>query len=263
MTTHAEALRQALDAQKAARDARDAMPHGTDRSAMNLALDRLDVAISTLAQQPGAVVYPPDGTVSPFTVINLGAGRVRMGDSIHDGRLPALWFGTNGQGMGHEEVMNREAREGETLAVVTFANVEGLDVLLEVIQRIRRLSFPAAQPAERTFTRAQLLEAIEAERNACSIVVWMTLQDALEEGADDKGLDGWMREAEARVKNRHACYREDAAAQGQQPAPPAVRQPQRCEDCGDLVPKRECWCQEGCVHAVGYGPASTTETMKG
>jgi hypothetical protein len=90
------------------------------------------------------VVYPPDGTVSPFTVINLGSGAVQMGDCIHDRRLPALWFGKNGQGMGHEELMNREAREGETLAVVTFANVEGLDVLASVIQRIRRVSFPDA-----------------------------------------------------------------------------------------------------------------------
>lgn len=44
--------------------------------------------------------------------------------------------------------MNREARPGETLAVVTFANVEGLDVLLEVIQRIRREKFPEAQAAQ-------------------------------------------------------------------------------------------------------------------
>jgi hypothetical protein len=101
------------------------------------------------APQPlTAVVYPPDGTVSPFTVINLGAGKVQMGDCIHDGRLPALWFGKNGQGMGHEEVMNRMAHEGETLAVVTFSNVEGLDVLIDVIERIRRVSFPdAAAPA--------------------------------------------------------------------------------------------------------------------
>ena len=91
-----------------------------------------------------AVVYPEDGTVSPFTVINLGHGRVQMGDSIHDNRLPALWFGKEGKGMGHEEVLNREAKDGETLAVVTFANVEGLDVLLEVVQRIRRESFPDA-----------------------------------------------------------------------------------------------------------------------
>jgi len=103
---------------------------------------------SVPSAEPAAVVYPPDGTVSPFTVINLGTGRVQMGDSIHDGRLPALWFGKNGQGMGHEEVMNRQAHEGETLAVVTFANVEGLDVLLDVIQRIRRVSFPGAAPQQ-------------------------------------------------------------------------------------------------------------------
>ena len=57
---------------------------------------------------------------------------------------------------------------------------------------------------ERTYTRAQLLAAIEAERHACSIAVWMALQDALDDDADDKGLDGWMREAEERVKNRSA-----------------------------------------------------------
>ena len=92
-----------------------------------------------------AIVYPPDGTVAPFTVINLGSGMVRMGDSIHDCRLPALWFGKGGPGMvGVEEEMNRAAHDGETLAVVTFANVEGLDVLAEVVQRIRRRSFPDA-----------------------------------------------------------------------------------------------------------------------
>lgn len=94
-----------------------------------------------------AVVYPPDGTVSPFTVINLGSGAVQMGDCIHDHRLPALWFGKEGKGMGHEEPLNREAKVGETIAVVTFANVEGLDVLLEVVQRIRRQAFPATQSA--------------------------------------------------------------------------------------------------------------------
>lgn len=96
------------------------------------------------AREPTAVVYPPDGTVSPFTVINLGQGLVKMGDSLHDGRLPALWFGTDGLGMGVAEEMNRAAKPGETLAVVTFANVEGLDVLSEVVQRIRSVAFPSA-----------------------------------------------------------------------------------------------------------------------
>lgn len=67
------------------------------------------------------------------------------------------------------------------------------------------LSEGLGQPG-RTYTRAQLLAAIEAERQACSIAVWMTLQDALEPGADDKGLEGWMREAEQRVKNRLAHH---------------------------------------------------------
>jgi hypothetical protein len=91
-----------------------------------------------------AIVYPEDGTTSPFTVINLGSGKVKMGDAVHDGRLPALWFGKDGQGIGAEEVMNRPAVEGETLAVVTFSTVESLDVLAEVVQRIRGIAFPAA-----------------------------------------------------------------------------------------------------------------------
>lgn len=125
------------------------------------------------AGQEQAVVYPPDGTVSPFTVVNLGSGKVKIGDSLHDRRLPALWFGKNGTGMGDEEIMNREAKDGETLAVVTFSNVEGLDVLLEVIERIRRVSFsdaadrasvaapPAAIPAPMTDAEIRIVYAAE------------------------------------------------------------------------------------------------------
>ncbi len=50
--------------------------------------------------------------------------------------------------------------------------------------------------------RGMIYNAVLAERHACSIAVWMTLQDALADDADDKGLEGWMREAEARVKAR-------------------------------------------------------------
>ena len=106
--------------------------------------DSVDLAAASNGSPGGAVVYPPDGTASPFTVINLGSGAVRMGDAIHDGRLPALWFGTGGEGMGHEAAMNRAAHDGETIAVVTFANVDGLDVLLDVIERCRRVAFPGA-----------------------------------------------------------------------------------------------------------------------
>jgi hypothetical protein len=111
-------------------------------------------ALAPLTESPlqplRALVYPDDGTVSPFTVINLGSGQVKIGDSIHDDRLPALWFGRGGLGMGVEQELNRRAVEGETLAVVTFGNVDALDVLLEVVQRIRQISFrdaPGIQPA--------------------------------------------------------------------------------------------------------------------
>lgn len=111
-----------------------------------------------------AVVYPPDGTTSPFTVINLGQGAVQMGDAIHDDRLPALWFGKNGKGMGHIEDLNRRADEGETLAVVTFSNVDGLDVLLDVVHRIRAKAFPDAVPY--TDTPAQPARDESAGSNA-------------------------------------------------------------------------------------------------
>ena len=69
--------------------------------------------------------------------------------------------------------------------------------------------------SKQTFTRAEVIRAIEAERHACSIAVWMTLMEATEPGADDKGLDGWMREAEQRIKNRSS--NDPEAAQQQEP----------------------------------------------
>lgn len=75
---------------------------------------------------------------------------------------------------------------------------------------------------ERTYTRAELLTALAAERHACSIVVWMTLMEALEPDADDKGLDGWMREAEQRVKNRQ--YEHEAMELGRELYEGAVNQ---------------------------------------
>lgn len=101
------------------------------------------------AQHPtGAVVYPADGTASPFTVINLGSGQVRIGDAFHDGRLHALWFGKNGLGVGVEEDLHRRAEPGETLAVVTFATVESIDTLIEVAQRVRGIAFPGTPVPE-------------------------------------------------------------------------------------------------------------------
>lgn len=136
------------------------------------------------AQQPGAIVYPPDGTLSPFTVINLGHGLVKIGDSLHDGRLPALWFGKEGLGMGVAEEMNRAAKDGETLAVVTFSNLEGLDVLAEVVQRIRSIAFPAAPvqpvavPDGAILKRLVRYDAVSAQNNGYDWGVEMISADA-------------------------------------------------------------------------------------
>ena len=66
----------------------------------------------------------------------------------------------------------------------------------------RRLWDMMNGPVLHTDMKDAIEQAVKAERHACSIAVWMTLQDALADDADDKGLDGWMREAEARIKAR-------------------------------------------------------------
>lgn len=62
--------------------------------------------------------------------------------------------------------------------------------------------FEALASETRDALFAHCREVEQGTRHACSIAVWMTLQDALADDADDKGLEGWMREAEARVKAR-------------------------------------------------------------
>lgn len=60
--------------------------------------------------------------------------------------------------------------------------------------------FEALASETRDALFAHCREVEQGTRHACSIAVWMTLQDALSPDADDKGLEGWMREAEQRVK---------------------------------------------------------------
>ena len=45
-------------------------------------------------------------------------------------------------------------------------------------------------------------KAADAERHACSIVVWMAKMEASEPDADDLGVSGWLDEAETRIKRR-------------------------------------------------------------
>lgn len=114
--------------------------NGDDRGSCD-SIVTIRAALAAPAPQPPCLVECEDG--SRFIKIDLGHGKVEMGDSMQDG-LPALWFGRDGQGMGFERERNETAKPGETIASVTFANVDGLDVLLEVLLRVRRRSFPDA-----------------------------------------------------------------------------------------------------------------------
>lgn len=66
------------------------------------------------------------------------------------------------------------------------------------VETARKFEALVSETREALFAHCKEVE--QGTRQACSIAVWMTLMDALEPDADDKGLDGWMREAEQRVK---------------------------------------------------------------
>ena len=72
-----------------------------------------------------------------WPLIELGHGKIEVAEGTHDDR-PALIFGRNGTGkVGEATPPNRHATHEETLAVVTFANVESLDVVLAKLQTLR------------------------------------------------------------------------------------------------------------------------------
>lgn len=99
---------------------------------------------------------------------------------------------------------SREARDLLRQALADYADAY-MDEPVTERERVH-----VASKHQRKYTQADLLEAMRTERHACSICVWMVLQEALEPDADDKGLSGWMQEAEERVKNRLAHHRTEA-----------------------------------------------------
>ena len=72
-----------------------------------------------------------------WPLIELGFGLVEVAEGTHEGK-PALIFGRNGSGaVGEETPCNRWDTHEETFAVVTFANVESLDVVLGKLNVLR------------------------------------------------------------------------------------------------------------------------------
>lgn len=77
-----------------------------------------------------------------WPLIELGYGLIEVAEGAH-GEKPALIFGRNGTGkIGEPTPPERQATHEETLAVVTFANVESLDVVVKQLQKLRTKMTP-------------------------------------------------------------------------------------------------------------------------
>lgn len=93
----------------------------------------------------GSNEYPPLGLAVPtgegdvtwdFPILHFGYGAIEVGDAVWQG-LPALCFSRDGQGLGVERERNEPAKEGETLMLFTFKNIEGLEAIEAAVSRVR------------------------------------------------------------------------------------------------------------------------------
>lgn len=93
----------------------------------------------------GLAVPPEDGEAVTwnFPILHFGHGAIEVGDAVWSG-LPALFFGTDGQGLGHERERNEPAADKETLLLLTFKNLEGLEAVEQAIARVRATMEAAA-----------------------------------------------------------------------------------------------------------------------
>lgn len=72
-----------------------------------------------------------------FPIIEFCLGKVEVADAIWEG-LPALWFGNSGRGVDAPTMEhNRPAHDGETLALFTFLDIRGVEVIERACARIR------------------------------------------------------------------------------------------------------------------------------
>ena len=78
-----------------------------------------------------------DGSETPHLRILMGHGRIEVGNAVHEG-LPALWFGNDGQGLGFERERNGSAKQNETVLVITFENLAGLEAIEFALARVRK-----------------------------------------------------------------------------------------------------------------------------
>lgn len=88
-------------------------------------------------EQKFAFAEIADGSETPHLRILMGHGRIEVANAVHDG-LPALWFGNDGQGLGVERDRNEAAKSNETVLVITFENLAGLEAIEFGLARVRK-----------------------------------------------------------------------------------------------------------------------------
>jgi hypothetical protein len=90
-----------------------------------------------------------------WPLIELGYGKIEVADgTCRQTGKPALIFGRNGTGkIGEPTPPERIHEPGETLAVITFENVESLDVLLGELAEIRARLTAETLPAKHNLCR--------------------------------------------------------------------------------------------------------------
>jgi hypothetical protein len=115
-----------------------------------------------------------DGLVSEFPVIAMGHGKIEVGNASWEG-LPALFFGNDGQGLGVERQRNGAARDGETLMLITFANIQGLEAIEKAVARVRE-DMGHAQPDT---TYESLCASWHAAQSAPRRMPWRTAVEIL------------------------------------------------------------------------------------
>jgi hypothetical protein len=121
-----------------------------------------------------------------FPLISLGYGRIEVAEGHHEG-THALIFGKNGTGqMGAPTQPKREHKPSETLAVVTFANVESLDVVAEKLRVLRQKITGAEQAQE-------------------PVIDWTHFDNAYSKACKSSQPDDWMEAALAAQQVRFAA----------------------------------------------------------
>lgn len=94
-----------------------------------------------------------------WPLIELGHGLVEVAEGTQ-GEKHALIFGRNGTGeIGEPTKPDRVATHEETLAVVTFANVESLDVVAGKLQQLRAKMVPNAEVSRGAQAQAKTNDA--------------------------------------------------------------------------------------------------------